>query len=91
MICPSTSVNSIWSSNIAGGTIGGGAGGQGITLFEPTFFSLPGAGGGANDSGVGGKGGDGGIGCGGGGGGAGSVSGGAGGKGGDGLIIILCW
>lgn len=74
-----------------GGNPNGSKGDDGITLFEPTLFFTPGAGGGANDAGAGGKGGDGGIGCGGGGGGAGSTTGGAGGNGGDGLIILICW
>lgn len=87
---PTTSVNSIWSRNLNGGANTGVAGEDGITLFEPTFFSLPGAGGGATLSGTGGRGGDGGIGCGGGGGGAGPT-GGAGGNGGDGLVMIVCW
>jgi hypothetical protein len=69
----------------------GGNGEDGITLFSPTLFITPGAGGGANDSGVGGVGGKGGIGCGGGGGGAGSSGGGNGGDGGDGLIMLVCW
>ena len=90
VIAPTTSVNSIWSRNLSGGVNTGVNGEDGITLFEPTFFSLPGAGGGANASGVGGNGGKGGIGCGGGGGGAGTT-GGRGGDGGDGLIILVCW
>ena len=90
VIAPTTSVNSIWSRNLSGGVNTGVNGEDGITLFEPTFFSLPGAGGGANASGVGGNGGNGGIGCGGGGGGAGTT-GGRGGNGGDGLIILVCW
>jgi hypothetical protein len=91
VICPSTSANSIWNRNLSGGAATGAAGENGVTLFNPTLFFLPGAGGGANDAGVGGQGGDAGTGCGGGGGGAGSVTGGAGGKGGDGLIILTCW
>lgn len=91
VIGPSSSANSIWSRNLSGGAFTGAAGENGITLFEPTLFFLPGAGGGANDAGAGGRGGDGGIGCGGGGGGAGSTVGGAGGNGGDGLIILTCW
>jgi hypothetical protein len=87
---PTTSTNSIWSRNLSGGATTGQAGEDGITLFDPTFFSLPGAGGGANASGTGGAGGKGGIGCGGGGGGAG-VTGGRGGDGGDGLAILVCW
>ncbi len=87
---PTTSVNSIWSRDLSGGAATGQAGEDGITLFEPTFFSLPGAGGGANASGTGGRGGKGGIGCGGGGGGAGTT-GGAGGDGGDGLVMLVCW
>ena len=87
---PTTSAQSIWSRNLSGGAATGQAGEDGITLFEPTFLSLPGAGGGGNASGTGGKGGKGGIGCGGGGGGAG-VTGGAGGDGGDGLVILVCW
>jgi hypothetical protein len=90
VIAPSTSAQSIWSRNLSGGAATGQAGEDGITLFEPTFLSLPGAGGGGNASGTGGKGGKGGIGCGGGGGGAG-VTGGAGGDGGDGLVILVCW
>ena len=90
VIAPTTSVNSIWSRNLSGGVNTGVNGEDGITLFEPTFFSLPGAGGGANASGVGGNGASGGIGCGGGGGGAGTT-GGRGGNGGDGLIILVCW
>lgn len=73
-----------------GGAIGGN-GDDGVTLFSPTLFFTPGAGGGANDAGTGGRGGDGGIGCGGGGGGAGSTGGGDGGAGGDGLVILVCW
>jgi hypothetical protein len=87
---PTTSGQSIWSRNLSGGAATGVAGEDGITLFNPTFFSLPGAGGGANASGTGGAGGKGGIGCGGGGGGAGTT-GGAGGDGGDGLVILVCW
>jgi hypothetical protein len=87
---PTTSTNSIWSRDLSGGAATGQNGENGITLFEPTFFSLPGAGGGGNASGVGGDGGKGGIGCGGGGGGAGTV-GGRGGDGGDGLVILVCW
>ena len=87
---PTTSVNSIWSRDLSGGAATGQNGENGITLFEPTFFSLPGAGGGGNASGVGGNGGKGGIGCGGGGGGAGTT-GGRGGDGGDGLVILVCW
>jgi hypothetical protein len=91
---PTTSGQSIWSRNLSGGpntgTSAQRAGENGITLFDPTFFSLPGAGGGANASGTGGAGGKGGIGCGGGGGGAGTT-GGAGGDGGDGLVILVCW
>jgi hypothetical protein len=90
VLAPSTSVNSIWSRNLSGGASAGAKGEDGITLFQPTFFSLPGAGGAGNTSGTGGRGGDAGIGCGGGGGGAGTV-GGAGGNGGDGLIILVCW
>jgi len=90
VLAPTTSANSIWSRNLAGGANTGIAGENGITLFEPTFLSLPGAGGGANASGTGGAGGKGGIGCGGGGGGAGTT-GGRGGDGGDGLIILVCW
>jgi hypothetical protein len=74
-----------------GGIIGGGKGDDGISLFTPTLFFTPGAGGGANDAGTGGAGGKGGIGCGGGGGGAGSTVGGRGGDGGDGLVIFVCW
>jgi hypothetical protein len=91
VICPSTSSLSIWNRNLLGGSINGGAGEDGVTIFSPTLFMLPGTGGGANDSGVGGAGGKGGIGCGGGGGGAGSSGGGKGGDGGDGLIILICW
>ena len=87
---PTTSVNSIWSRDLSGGANTGIPGEDGITLFEPTLFSLPGAGGGATLSGTGGRGGDGGIGCGGGGGGAGPT-GGAGGNGGDGFIMLVCW
>jgi hypothetical protein len=87
---PTTSEQSIWNRNLSGGANDGSAGENGITLFEPTFFSLPGAGGGANASGTGGAGGKGGIGCGGGGGGAG-VTGGAGGDGGNGLVMLVCW
>jgi hypothetical protein len=87
---PTTSVNSIWSRNLSGGAATGQAGEDGITLFDPTLFTLPGAGGGANASGTGGKGGKGGIGCGGGGGGAGTT-GGAGGDGGNGFIMLVCW
>jgi hypothetical protein len=90
VIAPSTSANSIWNRNLSGGANTGVVGEDGITLFNPTLFSLPGAGGGANASGVGGRGGNGGIGCGGGGGGAGTT-GGRGGNGGDGLIILVCW
>jgi hypothetical protein len=90
VIAPTTSVNSIWSNNILGGATAGASGSNGITLFEPTFLSLPGAGGAGNASGVGGDGGKGGIGCGGGGGGAGTT-GGRGGDGGDGLVMIVCW
>lgn len=90
VIAPSTSVNSIWSRNLSGGANTGAAGENGITLFEPTFFSLPGAGGGATLTGTGGAGGKGGIGCGGGGGGAGPT-GGRGGDGGDGFIMLVCW
>lgn len=74
-----------------GGDPGGFPGEDGITLFSPTLFFTPGAGGGANDAGTGGAGGKGGIGCGGGGGGAGSTVGGRGGDGGDGLVIFVCW
>ena len=87
---PSTSEQSIWSRNLSGGANTGVAGEDGITLLEPTFFTLPGTGGGATLSGTGGRGGKGGIGCGGGGGGAGPT-GGAGGDGGDGLAILVCW
>jgi hypothetical protein len=90
VLAPTTSVNSIWSRNLSGGTNNGSTGENGITLFKPTFFSLPGAGGGASASGTGGNGGKGGIGCGGGGGGAG-VTGGTGGAGGDGLVMLVCW
>jgi hypothetical protein len=87
---PTTSNLSIWSRNLLGGTSAGANGEDGITLFEPTFLSLPGAGGAGNASGTGGNGGKGGIGCGGGGGGAGTT-GGRGGDGGDGLVILVCW
>ena len=87
---PTTSVNSVWSRNLLGGASAGVNGENGITLFEPTFFSLPGAGGAGNVSGTGGAGGKGGIGCGGGGGGAG-ITGGRGGDGGDGFIMLVCW
>ena len=90
VIAPTTSAQSIWNTNLLGGTNNGASGSNGITLFEPTFFSLPGAGGGATLSGTGGRGGDGGIGCGGGGGGAGPIGGG-GGNGGDGLAMLVCW
>jgi hypothetical protein len=90
VIAPSTSANSIWNRNLSGGANTGSAGENGIELFSPTLFSLPGAGGGANLTGTGGAGGKGGIGCGGGGGGAG-VTGGRGGDGGDGLAILVCW
>jgi hypothetical protein len=89
-LAPTTSGQSIWNRSLLGGANTGQPGEPGITLFEPTLFTLPGAGGGANASGTGGKGGKGGIGCGGGGGGAGTT-GGAGGDGGDGLIILVCW
>ena len=79
------------AGTIPGGATFGSAGVNGYTLFEPTFFSTPGTGGGGNASGTGGRGGNGGIGCGGGGGGGGSVTGGAGGNGGDGLVILVCW
>jgi hypothetical protein len=91
VICPSTSNFSIWNRNLAGGVAPGGAGEHGITMVEPTLFTLPGAGGAGRNAGTGGRGGDGGIGCGGGGGGAGGSVGGAGGRGGDGLIILVCW
>jgi hypothetical protein len=81
----------IWGTVLPGGAATGVSGSSGFTSFDPMFFTLPGAGGGANDAGVGGRGGDGGIGCGGGGGGAGSTTGGAGGNGGDGLVILTCW
>ena len=81
----------IWNQSLPGGAATGASGSNGFTSFDPMFFSLPGAGGGANDAGVGGRGGDGGIGCGGGGGGAGSTTGGAGGNGGDGLVVLVCW
>jgi hypothetical protein len=90
VIAPTTSVNSIWSRDLSGGATAGANGEDGITLFEPTFFSLPGAGGAGNASGVGGNGGKGGIGCGGGGGGAGTT-GGRGGDGGDGFVMLVCW
>jgi hypothetical protein len=90
VIAPSTSANSIWNQNLSGGANTGVSGSNGVTLFNPTFFSLPGAGGGGILSGTGGRGGDGGIGCGGGGGGAGTT-GGAGGNGGDGFIMLVCW
>jgi hypothetical protein len=90
VIAPSSSPNSIWNQNLSGGANTGEAGADGITIFQPTLFSLPGAGGGANLTGTGGRGGNGGIGCGGGGGGAG-VTGGAGGNGGDGLVMLVCW
>jgi hypothetical protein len=90
VLAPTTSEQSIWNRNLSGGANDGSAGENGITLFEPTFFSLPGAGGGANASGTGGAGGKGGIGCGGGGGGAGTT-GGRGGDGGDGLVMLVCW
>ena len=90
VIAPSTSVNSIWNQNLSGGANTGVSGSNGISILNPTFFSLPGAGGGATLSGTGGRGGDGGVGCGGGGGGAGPT-GGAGGDGGDGLVILVCW
>jgi hypothetical protein len=81
----------IWNRALSGGAATGAAGENGFTTFDPMFYTLPGAGGGANDAGAGGRGGDGGIGCGGGGGGAGSTVGGAGGNGGDGLVILTCW
>jgi len=90
VLAPTTSNLSIWNRSLTGGANTGVKGEDGITLFEPTFFSLPGAGGGANASGTGGKGGKGGIGCGGGGGGAGTT-GGAGGDGGDALVMLVCW
>ena len=90
VIAPSTSPNSIWNQNLLGGANTGAPGSDGISIFNPTFFSLPGAGGGATLSGTGGRGGDGGIGCGGGGGGAGPT-GGRGGNGGDGFIMLVCW
>lgn len=90
VLAPSTSPNSIWKQNLPGGANTGVSGSNGITLFNPTFFTLPGAGGGGNPTGVGGDGGKGGIGCGGGGGGAGTT-GGRGGNGGDGLVMIVCW
>jgi hypothetical protein len=90
VLSPTTSGQSVWSRDLLGGAATGQAGEDGITLFEPTFLSLPGAGGGANASGTGGAGGKGGIGCGGGGGGAGTT-GGDGGNGGDGLVILVCW
>lgn len=87
---PTTSVNSVWSRNLSGGAATGQAGEDGITLFDPTLFILPGAGGGGNTSGTGGAGGKGGIGCGGGGGGARAI-GGRGDDGGDGFIMLVCW
>ena len=87
---PSFGTQTIWNRNLSGGAATGQAGEDGITLFNPTFFSLPGAGGGANVGGVGGRGGNGGIGSGGGGGGAGST-GGAGGDGGSGFVMLVCW
>ena len=90
VIAPSTSANSIWNRNLSGGANTGVAGEDGISIFNPTLFSLPGAGGGATLTGTGGAGGTGGIGCGGGGGGAGPT-GGRGGNGGDGLIMLVCW
>lgn len=87
---PSFSTHTIWNRNLLGGAATGQAGEDGISMMQPTLFSLPGAGGGALVGGTGGRGGRGGIGCGGGGGGAGTT-GGAGGDGGDGLIILTCW
>ena len=77
VLAPTTSVNSIWSRKLIWRSTNTEhqLAEDGITLFEPTFLSLPGAGGGANASGVGGNGGKGGIGCGGGGGGAGTTGG----------------
>ena len=83
--------NSIIPYDLLGGQTAGANGADGFTLYEPTFISLPGAGGASNTTvGVGGAGGFGGIGCGGGGGGAGTT-GGRGGDGGPGLIMLVCW
>jgi hypothetical protein len=82
--------NSIIPYDLLGGQTAGAKGADGFTLYEPTFISLPGAGGASNPGGVGGAGGYGGIGCGGGGGGAGTT-GGRGGDGGPGLVILVCW
>lgn len=87
---PAYSTYTIWNRDLLGGAATGQPGEDGITIFQPTFLSLPGAGGGANPSGTGGRGGRGGIGCGGGGGGAGTT-GGAGGDGGDGFVMLVCW
>jgi hypothetical protein len=76
---------------VLGGTGPGGAGGHGLTIFNP-FMSCGGGGGASSFTGTisGGPGGNGGLGSGGGGGGAGST-GGLGGRGGDGFVIITTW
>jgi hypothetical protein len=74
---------------VAGGLFPvGGNGEKGVFSWKP-FYSIGGAGGGANTDGAGGNGGDGAYGSGGGGGGRGTTVGGNGGKGGDGLVIIV--
>jgi hypothetical protein len=75
---------------IIGGT-SGVTGTSGYYIEQP-FFSLGGAGGGANANGTGARGGNGSYGCGGGGGGAGTTGGnGPGGNGGPSIVIITCW
>lgn len=75
---------------VAGGTAGGGNGGQGYSFLQPNpFFGIGGGGGGGNLTGAGGRGGDGGLGCGGGGaGGSATGAAGTGGTGGNGYVII---
>lgn len=73
------------------GTGNAGAGGGGITRWNP-FMSTGGAGGGSGNEGAGGAGGSGGIGSGGGGGGSGITgASGPGGRGGDGMVVIIAW
>ena len=84
-----TPASVILTTQLNGGAVGGGAGGDGYGNMAP-LCGTGGSGGGGNLTGAGGKGGDGWYGCGGAGGGCGlsTFTGGKGGKGGDGLVII---
>lgn len=82
------SVNPLRNYAYGGDQLNGILPSQGITIYEPFFFSTGGSGGGGATAGLGQIGADGGIGSGGGGGSSGSTAGAVGGTGGNGIILV---